>query len=71
MSKYKRVTKKEYLSFVSNYPKELVYDVCAIAEPPVANYNDFSDGKVWPESCVTKVILCPKKPEYFIAKEFL
>ena len=31
--------------------------MCGIADPPVQTWNDFSTGKVWPESAVAKVVL--------------
>ncbi len=32
-------------------------DVCMISDPPIENFNDFSDGDVWPESVVATSIL--------------
>lgn len=51
---FKKVTKDEYIRFVRNYPARLVFDLTAICEPPMGSYNDFSDGKEWPESMVAK-----------------
>lgn len=51
-----KVTRERYLKFVKNYPKPLRFDCTNICEPPVGSYNDFSDGKVWPESIVAKEI---------------
>ena len=67
---------KHYIYFVKNYPVELQWIVCAISEPPLGSQNDFSKGKIWPDSMVTKVHLYDtsdyydgKSPEYFILKE--
>jgi hypothetical protein len=54
MAQFIEVSKEKYVEFVNNYPKELVFDVCGIREPPLGSYNDFSGGKVWPESMVAK-----------------
>jgi hypothetical protein len=56
-SVWKSVTKEEFEAFIKAYPKPLKYDVTGICEPPLASYNDFSDGKVWPESMVAKISL--------------
>lgn len=71
---FKTVTKEEFDLFVKSYGKPLVYDVSHISDPPMGNHNDFSDGKVWPESMVTRVFLYDPKdprggkdPEYQIA----
>ena len=54
---WKQVTKAKLDTFVSAYPSALRIDVTGICEPPIKSYNDFSDGKVWPESVVAKVVL--------------
>ena len=51
---YKKVTREDYLAFVSNYPNELEFDCTGICEPPMGSYNDFTGGLVWPESIVAK-----------------
>ena len=69
--KFDKVTKKEFKDFVSNYPNKLDWDVTTICEPPMGNYNDFTKGKVWPESMVAIVRLMDGYPypnEYFILK---
>lgn len=73
---FRQVTKIEFDHFIENYPIKLDYDVTGISEPPLGSYNDFSRGKVWPESMVAKVKLYDgseyhqfKKPEYFIFTE--
>jgi hypothetical protein len=57
MNDWKKVEKDELDVFIKNYPNQLVKDVTGICDPPMLSYNDFSDGKVWPESIVAKVIL--------------
>ena len=57
MSNFKKVTKVQFDEFVKNYPNKLEWNVTRICEPAMGNHNDFSDGKVWPESMVTKVSL--------------
>ena len=57
MSEYRKVSIKEFQEFIDQYPNKLETDVCGICEPPIQSYNDFSDGKVWPESIVAKVSL--------------
>lgn len=56
---YKKVSKEEFDNFVKNYPnsKKLNWDVFRACEPPMGSFNDFSDGKVWPESMVAKVFM--------------
>jgi hypothetical protein len=54
---WKKVSPEEFDAFVSGYPKQLVPDVTGICEPPMKSLNDFSDGNVWPESMVAKVVL--------------
>ena len=52
---WRRVTKQELLDFLNAYPRSaLHYDCCGISEPPLRSWNDFSEGKVWPESMVAK-----------------
>lgn len=68
--KWALVTRERFRKFVDGYGKNLVYDVCAIFDPPIGSYNDFSDGKVWPESVVCYVSLhIPNK--YFILRSLL
>jgi hypothetical protein len=66
---YKPVEKEEFDSFVKDYPSALEWDVCKIGDPALGSYNDFSDGKKWPESMVAKISLhSDGKKEYFIKK---
>ena len=55
--KYKQVSRDEFFSFVKSWPRSLEWDVAGMCEPPLGSYNDFSDGKVWPESMVAKIIM--------------
>lgn len=48
-----RVTREEYQEFIENYPRELVKHVCAIVEPPLITFNDFTLGD-WPDSVVSR-----------------
>ena len=53
----KKVSKEEFENFIKIYPKSLEYDFCAMYEPPIGTYNDFSTGKVWPDSVVASICL--------------
>ncbi len=55
MDDWQEVSKDELVKFVREWPNKLDYDVATICEPPLGNYNDFSDGKEWPESMVAKI----------------
>lgn len=55
--KFNKVSKDEFAAFIKSFPAKLGYDVTGICEPPLASYNDFRNGKVWPESMVAKIIL--------------
>lgn len=57
MSNFKQVTETEFKEFLDSYPNKLEFNVSRMCEPPMGSHNDFTDGKVWPESMVTKVIL--------------
>lgn len=54
MSNFKPASKQEFLDFLSSYSETLVRDCTGICEPPLISYNDFSNGKKWPESIVAK-----------------
>ncbi len=54
---WERVSRERFKKFVSGYKTELTYDVCGIFDPPIGLYNDFSDGKDWPDSVVCYVSL--------------
>lgn len=53
----KKVSKEEFDAFVASYPIPLHSNVAHMFEPPVLTLNDFSSGKVWPESAVAWKIL--------------
>ena len=78
MSVFKKVEEKEYKEFINNYPNKLDWDVIQFCEPPMGNYNDFTSGKVWPDSIVAKVKLYDgseyhsfKSKEYYIRDSVL
>ncbi len=50
MNKFKQVTEEEFNQFIER--KDLTRAVYAIVEPMQVQFNDFSDGKVWPQSVV-------------------
>jgi len=52
--RFKDVSEQELDEFVKNYPRPLERDAFFAYEPPLITWNDFSDGKVWPESVVAK-----------------
>jgi hypothetical protein len=54
---WRKVTEAEFDAFLAAYPEPLHCDVSGICDPPVASWNDFADGKTWPESMVAKRIL--------------
>lgn len=55
--KWKQVSKAELEAFVAGYPHALDVNVTGICEPPMRSWNDFSEGKVWPESMVAREFL--------------
>lgn len=65
----KQVSKEEFFKFVKKYPRKLEWDVCGICDPPLGSYNDFSDGKVWPESIVSKVKMGKSMYGFYKTKE--
>jgi len=54
---FKTCTEEELREFIAAYPRPLETDVAHMYDPPLQTYNDFSDGKVWPESIVAQVVL--------------
>lgn len=56
MAQFKEVSRDEYLAFIRTWPNKLEFDCTGICEPPLGSYNDFSGGKVWPESMVAKEV---------------
>lgn len=65
------VTKEEFDKFIKEYPNELITSMYMIGEPPSLEYNDFSDGKVWPESVVASKMLHEwyNQPNTYFIKE--
>lgn len=49
----KIISKENFAAIINEYPADLDYNENHICDPPMVTYNDFSDGKKWPES-----ILC-------------
>jgi len=73
MENFIQVPKEDFQKFIKEYPNKLDYDVTGICDPPLGSYNDFTNGEVWPESMVAKIMLYDgsdyydnKQPEYFI-----
>jgi hypothetical protein len=67
MKKHREVNQKEFLIFVDN--KNLETHVCRIVEPIQVQFNNFSSGKIWPESVVAYFYddyLEDNKRRYFI-----
>lgn len=58
MHKFKGVSREEYLEFIASWPNKLWFDCTGVCEPPLGSYNDFSGGKVWPDSIVAKEVRC-------------
>lgn len=61
-TKYRVVAEEEFHTFIKNYPRPLDVHIARFCEPPVKQYCDFSDGKVWPEATVADIVLnstCP------------
>jgi hypothetical protein len=52
MQNLKPVSKEEFDAFLASYPRKLVRDVARMFDPELITFNDFSDGKAWPDSVV-------------------
>ncbi len=63
MEGYKQITKEELNNFIKAYPVKLEYDAYG-PEPAMGSYNDFSEGKIWPESIIALVKLYGKQEYY-------
>ena len=60
----KRVSKKEFEKFIKEYPKPLDRFVVTMVEPCCIVYNDYSDGRTYPEtSIVAKTWLYSDNPD--------
>ena len=65
-----KVSKKEFLNFIENYPRKLEIDCCGISEPPNITYNDFELANRWPYSIVASTFAYEDNPnDYFYAPE--
>jgi hypothetical protein len=51
-----QVSREAFVEFLQTYPNPLEWNCTGICEPPLGSWNDFSDGKIWPESIVAKEI---------------
>jgi hypothetical protein len=60
---YTEVNREDFVEFVHSYPRVTDYDVTRISDPPIGSYNDFSDGKVWPDSVVAKEVMEYRGPK--------
>ena len=58
----KEVTKPEFDEFIRSYPSDLEINIANYYDPPLKTYNDFSDGKSWPDSVVALVVLNESYP---------
>ena len=47
---YKQVSEQEFKDFIKSFPRKLEEDLYM----DWYTWNDFSDGKIWPESIVCK-----------------
>ena len=56
-SAWVEVSKADFDQYIKEYPKPLERDITHICEPPLMTFNDFSEGKVWPQSIVAKAQL--------------
>jgi hypothetical protein len=65
----KKVTEDEFNQFVRNYPKALERDISSAFEPPLVTYNDFSDGRMWPDSVVASRIIDKDNSCYMIMED--
>lgn len=54
---FKEVTKEAFDKFIEAYPNKITWDIYQVPEPPIKSANDFSGGKVWPQSIVAYIVL--------------
>jgi hypothetical protein len=59
----RNVSKEEFDAFVAAYPRSLERDVARMYEPHLLTLNDFSGGKVWPDSVVAGATLYEVYPK--------
>ena len=68
--KYTEIDRLRFLNFIEALKEQnfrLEYDCCGIYEPPLCSYNDFSEGKKWPES----IVGYKQGKKYFISNKFI
>lgn len=46
------VTREAFDAFIAAYPATLTRNVWGAGEPALVSFNDFTGGKVWPDSVV-------------------
>ena len=61
------VTQEKFDNFLAQYPNELEKNFDGIRDQ--TQYNDWSNGKVWPESVVAFIKVYDKPYTYFIIEE--
>ena len=67
------VSEDVFYKHIKNFQKPLEKDITHICEPPMVTYNDFSEGKMWPDSVVAKIKLFDyneKKYFYLLSSDF-
>lgn len=60
--KFKSVTQAEFQEFVKTYPRNLVFDVAGMYEPPLVTFSDFTVAPEWPGSVVARYRLAWYEP---------
>ena len=58
----KEISRKEFETFLENYPRKLIRNVYAVCEPPSVTYNDFELADRWPYSVVATTLLYDDDP---------
>lgn len=62
---FRKVSKAEFDEYNASLGVDLVRNVNRCYEPPLLTVNDFSTGKVWPESVVSYAMLSDEKEAYY------
>lgn len=62
MNSWINVNAKEFVALIKAYPNKLIHskDLIVFSGELILNYDDFSDGKVYPESRIFQEVL-PKE----------
>lgn len=77
--KDQEVTKEEFDKFLSQYPRNLVVNICGISTPDLVSYNDFELANRWPYSVVAYTrdydddpyyAENPEEKSYYIVKNY-